>query len=453
MRFPPPWVIDQEGMFMRLVQRILTTVTVAATAVALAPVAAASSNFDVMTPATSVASRSDRRPVAGGVYDARVNTTFISWSGKDADAYVQAYDHRTKAWTTPKFIAGGESDSHNYPTMVQANDGHLLLVRGMHNTRTVISRSPQVHSIEGDWTTYEVAAGNAASYPMPFKTKDGTLFVFYRETTHDIDKTVPTDTRQMKYIVSKDNGLTWKNSLDVTGQPFVIGSSSRPDNMNEIYIGQLRQDPVTGLVHIVYTLAGGGPTQHVHDYYHRNLYYAVFNPYNLHFYSAAWRDLGTQIDDADQETYLKVADTPLERPAELKSPDYIQQVGTNLGVPFVLWFTFDTAGVPHNQASVWNGRAWTTKEVASGMRTREVEPVDLLTWRVYATRDGQPNIETYLLTFGQFWRPETVIRTPKPVQRVEVIGNFRDPARILASGASTAREVSVADGDIYVAGR
>jgi hypothetical protein len=438
---------------MRRAQRILTTLTVLATSVALAPVVSASpSDFSVMTPATNVASRSDRRPVAGGVYDAHSNKTFISWSGKAADAYVQAYDHRTKAWTAPKFIAAGESDSHNYPTMIEAADGHLLLVRGMHNTATVISRSPQAHSIDGDWSTYEVTAGKAASYPMPFKTFDGTLFVFYRETTHDFDRTVPTDTRQMKYIVSKDNGLTWKNNIDVVGQPFVIGSTSRPDNMNEIYIGQLRQDPLTGLIHIGYTLAGGGPTQHVHDFYHRNMYYTVFNPYNQHFYSAGWRDLGTQVDDVDQETYLKIADTPLERPAEAKTPDYIQQVGSTFGRPFVLWFTYDTSGGTHNQASVWTGTRWETKEVASGLRTREIEQVNLVTWRVYATRDGQPNIETYLLTFGRDWRPETVITTPKPVQRIEVIGDYRDPARILASGASTGRDVSISDGDIYVAG-
>ncbi|WP_414943361.1 hypothetical protein [Amycolatopsis sp. cmx-11-32] len=45
-----------------------------------------------------------------------------------------------------------------------------------------------------------------------------------------------------------------------------------------------------------------------------------------------------------------------------------------------------------------------------------------------------------------------MITTPKPVQRVEVIAGFRGPARILVTGASSARDVSVADGDICVAG-
>ena len=57
------------------------------------------------------------------------------------------------------------------------------------------------------------------------------------------------------------------------------------------------------------------------------------------------------------------------------------------------------------------------------------------------------------LTAGSFWRYEATIATPKPVRRIEVIGGYRDPARILATGASGARDVAVADGDISVAGR
>ena len=46
----------------------------------------------------------------------------------------------------------------------------------------------------------------------------------------------------------------------------------------------------------------------------------------------------------------------------------------------------------------------------------------------------------------------STIATPGAVQRIEVIGDHRDPARILATGASSGRDVSVADGDVYVAG-
>ena len=53
-------------------------------------------SFEVMTPATTVAARSDRRPMAGGVYDRKARTTFISWGGKNEDNYVQEYDHRRR---------------------------------------------------------------------------------------------------------------------------------------------------------------------------------------------------------------------------------------------------------------------------------------------------------------------------------------------------------------------
>src|SRR5689334_4505923 len=66
----------------------------------------------VMTPASTVAARTDRRPVAGGVYDAAADTTFIAWGGQHEDNYVQAFDHRTRTWSPPVYVASGDNDSH-----------------------------------------------------------------------------------------------------------------------------------------------------------------------------------------------------------------------------------------------------------------------------------------------------------------------------------------------------
>jgi len=117
-----------------------------------------------------------------------------------------------------------------------------------------------------------------------------------------------------------------------------------------------------------------------------------------------------------------------------------------------VWFTHDRNLLFHNFASVWTGTGWRTTEVATGLSTREMERVSPTAWRVYATRDEQPGILTYLLERGERWTPETTIGTPGPVQRIELIGGFREPARILATGAASDRDVSVADGDIYTAG-
>src|SRR5581483_1890713 len=182
-----------------------------------------------------------------------------------------------------------------------------------------------------------------ATYPMPFKADDGSIFVFVRETAGDFDKSFPTDTRPMKYVRSTDNGRTWSSSQALTGDRWAIAPLNRADNMNEIYIGQLRAE--RGRVGIVYTLAGGGPEGHLHDRYHKNVYYVSFSPRDLHFRAADGSDLGTSIDDAEQEAHLKIAETPLQT-VNPRSPDYISLVGSTLGrAPFVVWMQLDAAGL------------------------------------------------------------------------------------------------------------
>jgi BNR repeat-containing family member len=424
------------------------------------PVAAAPA-FSAVTTAARVASRTDRRPVAGGVFDATVNKTFISWGGRNEDTFVQSFDHATRVWSAPVRVSGGQGDSHNYPTMVQASDGRLLVFVGIHNDRLTMARSAQPRSIAGTWTVRSIAEGRAASYPMPFRRSNGNLFVFFRETTNEINSSVPSDTRPMLYLRSTDNGATWRSSKQLTSQAFALGTTNRTDHLNEIYMGQLRLEAAAGgrpeRVHLVWTLAGGGPDQHLHDFFHKDIYYATFEPATLHFRNAAGVDLGQQLGNGDMSRCL-VASTPLTRPGGEQSPDYIQLVGVlDNGRPFVVWMTFDTNLLLHNMASVWTGSAWQTRQVATGLRIRDMERVDATTWRVYANRESQPdvvepNIFTFLLASGQTWTAETTITTPRPVQRIEVITNRRDPARILATGASSARDVSVADGDVYVAG-
>ncbi|MGY0236266.1 BNR-4 repeat-containing protein [Longispora urticae] len=416
-----------------------------------APGSAAAPAFTLMTTATRVAARTDRRPVAGAVHDPVANTTFISWGGLNEDSYVQSYDHDTRVWSAKQKVLDGGGDSHNYPTLVLAADGHLLLFVGMHNQALVVARAPRPHSTAGTWTVANIAP--AASYPMPFRTPCGHLFVFYRETSQEVDPSAPTDTRPMLYVRSTDHGRTWKSSAQLTGHPYAIGSTTRADHLNEEYVGQLRHDPARDRVHLVWTKAGGGPTQNVHDYYHKDIHHATFDPGTLRFRSAAGKDLGTQIGDPDQDGPCLVASTALVRPAGMKSPDYIQLTGwLDDGKPFLVWFAYDDAAVPHVMASVWTGSAWSTREVATGLRAREMERVGPNTWRVYCTRLGQPDIHTFLLASGRTWTAETTIRTPREIQRIDLVAGFRDPVRILATGASSAREVTVADGDVHTAG-
>lgn len=424
--------------------------------VAVEPASAADPVFTVATPATTVAARTDRRPMAGGVYDPVVKKTFISWAGKNEDNYVQEYDHAARTWSAPVFVGDGDADTHNYPTMVQANNGKLLIFRGMHNVELVVSESPKARTAAGKWTERVISQGVAASYPMPFKAANGDIYVFYRRTDDTVDPTAPVDQRPMLYVRSRDNGRTWRNSTQLTGAKYAVGSTGRADNMDEVYFGQMRYEPArfgrSERVHIVWTLAGGGPEGEKHDRYHRDIHYAYFQPSNRHFYSASGRDLGVQINNTDIEGPTKVVRTPIELPAGIRSPDYIQLVGWQCnGRPFVVWFTADATGTFRNSAAHWTGSRWAIKEVTTGVRTREMEPV-AGGWRVYSTVDLQPGIRTALLTDTGVWTAGAQIPTAKPVQRIELITRFRDPARLLVTGASSARDASVADGDIHVVG-
>src|SRR5436305_3749915 len=219
---------------------VLAPLAAAAPAHASPPSPAA---WTVSTAGSGVAARTDRRPVGGGLYDAAVGRTFVSWAGVHEANYVQAYDHRTGTWSAPVKVGNGADDSHNYPTMVQAPDGHLLVFHNLHNTQLYVARSPQPHSIDGTWTEQVIAEGDGATYPMPFVTDTGAVFVFIRETARDLDHVSPVDLRPMKYVRSTDGGLTWSNTLQLTGQRYAIGPTARPDNMNEVYIGQLRHEP------------------------------------------------------------------------------------------------------------------------------------------------------------------------------------------------------------------
>jgi hypothetical protein len=415
--------------------------------------------FGVMTPATTVAARSDRRPMAGGLYDPVARKTFISWGGVNEDNYLQEYDHRSGSWSAPVKVGDGDHDSHNYPTMVQANNGHLLVFRGMHNVELVVSESTAAHTSGGTWSTRVIAEGVAASYPMPFKTANGDIYVFYRRTDYTVDKTAPVDQRPMLYVKSRDNGKTWSNSTQLTGAPFAVGSTGRADHLDEIYFGQMRYEPArfgrSERMHIVWTLAGGGPEGHLHDRYHRNIHYAYFTPRDGHFHAANGTDLGVQIDNTELEGVTKIVDTPVQLPSGIKSPDYIQQVGWRPdGRPFVVWFEADAQAVFHVRSAVWGGRAWKVTELAAGpgLRVREIEPAGWDTWRVFTTVDLKPGVQTALLRGGDRYRLGELIPTAKPVQRIELIEHAREPARLLATGASSAREVEVADGDIYVLG-
>ncbi len=129
----------------------------------------------------------DRRPISVGFYDSTVNKTFISWMGSYSDAVVKEFDHSTQEWSDDQIVGASPfADSHNYPGMIQTEDGRLLVVYGCHNSVMRITTSAKPSDIEGTWHDRDLSAAQGASYPVPLITSDGTIYCFYRITMREL---------------------------------------------------------------------------------------------------------------------------------------------------------------------------------------------------------------------------------------------------------------------------
>ncbi|MBZ2198747.1 BNR-4 repeat-containing protein [Occultella gossypii] len=404
--------------------------------------------LDARVVAPSAATKSDRRPMAGGVYDPRSQQTFISWIGAASHPYVAAYSHVTGLWSAPRRVGTSPfPDAHNYPAMVQADDGALLVFHGAHNSTQRVARSSP-HSVDGPWTDAEIPLAAFSSYPMPVKSDFGDIYLFYRQTSQFVDEEAFTDDRPVLYLVSRDNGRTWVRGAP--DAPWAIGSAGRADNLNEVYLGQVRHTSAHGRsperFHLVWTLAGGGPEVHEHDRYHRNLYYAAFHPDDEHFYNAAGTDLGTWIDGETMEAATKAVHSELERAKPLsRDIGYTHVVGEVAGRPLLVFNTQDADTKVINSA-VWSGGDWSVHELGRDLGLLELEQVNPAITRLYMVPRDQPvGVQTYLLRSGRTWTAEQRIPTSSAITRASLIPGAEPQVRLILTARSAGTEVPEAD--------
>lgn len=306
--------------------------------------------------------RSDRRPVAPGLYDPISNQSYISWMGGGSDIFAAYYDHASDTWfpdagsSSFKVDDGPFLNKHNYPVMAQTPDGHIHLFYGAHNSTLYQVRSNQPNDITSGFTTGPLAVTDDATYPMPFVDDAGDMYVFYRETTPFAGSR--TDDRPKYLIRSSDNGLSFSEPTQVIGH-------NRSDRMDEIYMGQIRHESGLGggqeKLHMTWTLAGGGVQGHAHDRFHKNLYYAWMDPATDLFYDAGNNLLGSSIDEFESDNNALVLDTGV--PDARLEIDYVQLVETQAdGDPLVI---FNQLG--QLKRAVWDASTalWDIAEIAT----------------------------------------------------------------------------------------
>jgi BNR repeat-containing family member len=389
--------------------------------------------------------------VTTGFYDEPSNTTFVTWMGESSYPYVQAYDHTKGTWSDAKQVGINPSqDWHNTPSLTQLKDGRLLVTHPQHYEAAPfkIATSPEPRSMAGqlsEWNDHEVKEAPAAAYPKPVRLSNGDIYIFYRETSKFVypDKNLYADDRPIQYVWSENNGKSWQSSKSVAGD-IAIGSWGDSDNFNEIYLGQIRYDEERNRIHLVWTTSGGGPKgPNNHDSYHKDVFYAYFDPSNRKFYCLTEGqsvEMGYAINKNDMRRCV-VEDTgpPDNNGYQPQAVDYVQIVQWDVnGNPLVGYHIsqVDNKGFIH--VAKWTGSEWSKSDVIEGAAGYFAQPIELerLTDNSFLLHVLNGDLTTYISEDGaKTWRVCATVKAPKNSSgfgRLSLIRNYRQPVQFHA---------------------
>ncbi len=292
----------------------------------------------------------DVRPMGVGVYDRESNKTYMVYmntTGK-GNAYVVTCDHNNNnTWDNGNTVGiADQDDNHNYPQIVLPDDGRPIVVYGAHNIPLKIAKM----DVAGDptsWTSKELTQADDGSYPMPIKTRNGDIYIFYRVTVANV-------IRPMYYVKSVDNGVTWSQPV------MAIQRAVDAEGFREIYVGMISEEPyregVPQRFHFSWTLAGASIPANNHDWAREGLYHAYFEPENEQFYSADGTSLGSSINETDMDNYCEIV-PPQRDPLRQGYMGYAPMNAVS-GTGEILIWEFHDDGDWEDVVHYFNGSSW-----------------------------------------------------------------------------------------------
>jgi len=247
------------------------------------------------------------RSMSVGVYDMNSNRTFITYIGPAAAIYVAQCNHNNNNnWTSDIKVGDNPttlSAKYSYPQIIQTPDGYLHVFYVKHTAAMYYAKSINPGDAS-QWTTpVELSISSNVpgyrklmpSYPNAIMSRSGDMYLFWRQDVTD-------NTRPLYYSVSKDYGKSWAPAKEAL-------IPIRPDNMNEIYLGQIVIEPkrvgVPERFHLPYMLAGGQG----HNDGHKDIYHTIFQPSDGNFYSMDGTNLGANVDATEMYKRCLVEDT------------------------------------------------------------------------------------------------------------------------------------------------
>jgi hypothetical protein len=298
-------------------------------------------------------SLSSDRATGAGLYDHFADTTFIAYAGPGMNPTLMEFNHAEKNWSNKTVVAMAKEgyDYHDYPRVIMAEDGRLVVVYTNHPETLHVTKADNPHTSTGTWRD-RLINEDKATYPCLVKATNGNLYTFYR-STKDIDY------RPLHYVKSTDHGETWSDPR-IAIDTFGLQVNQDPMNLNEIYADCPRlfpgRDGGPEKFAFGWTMAGGGPGVVQHNNYHKDAHFAYFYPDDDTFASASGENLGSMIDYAVLKKTVVFDSGPLDEKNRFPidyyfAPSYSGKDGTP-----ILVYNYNRTLL----ASKWTGVDWET---------------------------------------------------------------------------------------------
>jgi len=234
------------------------------------------------------------------IYDPATKKTFLFWLGKTGDIYGREYSDVSKTWNPsldqePKKImefSKDPADRHNYPTVVIAPNGHILVfqtdhLKGDDGYALMLYTSPKPGSIEGEWSNETLWTEAQPSYPTAI-TADHSVYLFMRRKKEDI-------WRVWQFSKSGDNGKTWTEPRTIMDTEDMDDGKPgyQPEGLDEVYsVAKKFYDPVRKRIALTWNLAGDKE----HNLLNKDLYLAYLNINDDLMYAPTDAQLGEFVD-------------------------------------------------------------------------------------------------------------------------------------------------------------
>lgn len=264
--------------------------------------------------------------------------TYVVFQGENLDPYIKFYDHASEEWSESVAVGTNPltADSHGAPSLVINQTGFLMVFFGSHVSGTEFVRSTSAEDITS-WTAQTTVMQNS-TYPNPVLLSNGTIMVFYRNTT-----TGSTHGTEVYSTSADGNGASWSNPTKIVD----FGAGTFP------YQGNFEYNSTNNVIHFTWTVYNYS-TNHRESVYH-----AYMNLTDSLLYSENGTNLGDVIDATEGKGYCMVYEHlfGIFQPA----------VHAYDNIPYIIYLSRTWVGVTESNPSgiedyyeftKWNGTGW-----------------------------------------------------------------------------------------------